>query len=82
MICRALVSLLLLMSPRIGAAQESVAPAATVIAGDAATLTQEQLRTIIRQAAEKDIENNKTQNRYTYIQREEEHKLDGAGGEK
>jgi hypothetical protein len=34
---------------------------------------------LIREAAEKDIENDKKQRDYTYIQREEEHKLDGNG---
>jgi hypothetical protein len=43
----------------------------------AAPLSQDQIRDLIRQAAEKDIENDKKQRDYTYIQREEEHKLDG-----
>jgi hypothetical protein len=42
-----------------------------------APLSQDQIRDLIRQAAEKDIENDKKQRDYTYIQREEEHKLDG-----
>ena len=48
-------------------------------AGPAATaqLTQDQIRDLIRSAADKDIENDKKQRDYTYIQREEEHKLDG-----
>jgi hypothetical protein len=40
-------------------------------------LSQDEIRDLIRQAAEKDIENDKKQRDYTYIQREEEHKLDG-----
>ena len=43
------------------------------------TLSQEQIRDLIRDAAEKDIENDKKQRDYTYIQREDEHKLDGKG---
>lgn len=43
------------------------------------TLSQEQIRELIRTVAEKDIENDKKQRDYTYIQREEEHKLDGKG---
>ena len=43
----------------------------------AAPLSQDQIRDLIRQAAEKDMENDKKQRDYTYIQREEEHKLDG-----
>ena len=42
-------------------------------------LSQDQIKELIRQAAEKDIENDKKQRDYTYIQREEEHKLDGKG---
>jgi hypothetical protein len=40
-------------------------------------LSQDQIRNLIREAAEKDIENDKKQRDYTYIQREDEHKLDG-----
>ena len=43
----------------------------------AAPLSQDQIRDFIREAAEKDMENDKKQRDYTYIQREEEHKLDG-----
>jgi len=42
-----------------------------------APFSQDQIRDLIRQAAEKDIENDRKQRDYTYIQREEEHKLDG-----
>jgi hypothetical protein len=42
-----------------------------------ASLSQDQIRDFIREAAEKDMENDKKQRDYTYIQREEEHKLDG-----
>ncbi|MGH9501395.1 MAG: hypothetical protein ACRD20_00945 [Terriglobales bacterium] len=42
-------------------------------------LSQDQIRAIIRQAADKDAENDKKQRQYTYIEREEEHKLDGKG---
>src|SRR5271167_1027556 len=42
-------------------------------------LSEDQIRELIRQTAEKDMENDKRQRDYTYIQREEEHKLDGKG---
>jgi hypothetical protein len=42
-------------------------------------LSQDQIRDLIREAAERDMENDKKQRDYTYIQREEEHKLDGQG---
>jgi hypothetical protein len=45
----------------------------------AVSLSQDQIRDLIRQTAEKDMENDKKQKDYTYIQREEEHKLDGKG---
>jgi hypothetical protein len=42
-------------------------------------LSQEQMQQLFRVVAEKDIENNKRQRDYTYIERDEEHKLDGKG---
>jgi len=44
-----------------------------------ATLSNDQIKDLIRQVAEKDIENDKRQRDYTYIQRSEEHKLNGKG---
>ncbi len=41
-----------------------------------------QIRELLLRAEEKDLENNKQQRDYTYIAREEEHKLDGHGGVK
>ena len=40
-------------------------------------LSQDQIRELIRHTAENDMENDKRQRDYTYIQREEQHKLDG-----
>jgi len=45
----------------------------------APSLTEDQIRELIRQTAEKDMENDKRQRDYTYIQRDEESKLDGKG---
>lgn len=42
-------------------------------------LSQEQIRDLIRIVADKDLENDKKQRDYTYIEREEEHSLDGKG---
>ena len=50
-------------------AQETSAP----------TLSQDQIRDLIRQTAANDMENDKRQRDYTYIQREEQHKLGGKG---
>jgi hypothetical protein len=45
----------------------------------ASALTQDQIRDLIRKTADNDMENDKKQRDYTYIQREEQHKLDGKG---
>jgi len=42
-------------------------------------LSQEQMQQLFRVVAEKDIENDKRLRDYTYIEREEEHDLDGKG---
>jgi hypothetical protein len=42
-------------------------------------LSQEQMQRLLRMVADKDIENDKRLRNYTYIERDEEHKLDGKG---
>ena len=42
-------------------------------------LTQDQIRDLIRKTADNDMQNDKKQRDYTYIQREELHKLNGKG---
>jgi hypothetical protein len=42
-------------------------------------LSQEQMQKLLRVVAEKDAENDKRLRDYTYIERDEEHKLDGKG---
>jgi hypothetical protein len=44
------------------------------------TVPPEQIRELLRRAEEKDIENDKQQRDYTYIEREEQHHLDDHGG--
>ncbi len=46
------------------------------------TVSQEQIRELLRRVAEKDIANDKRLRDYTYIQREEQHRLDGKGNVK
>ncbi|HMD15210.1 MAG TPA: hypothetical protein VKH18_00985 [Terriglobales bacterium] len=46
------------------------------------TVPAEQIREILRRAGEKDLENDKQQHDYTYVEREEQHHLDGHGGVK
>ena len=55
--------------------QTASAPAAI----PAPSLSQDQIRELIRHTAENDMENDKRQRDYTYLQREEQHKLDGKG---
>jgi hypothetical protein len=45
-------------------------------------LSQAQMEELFRVVAEKDLENDKHQHDYTYMQRSEEHKLDGKGNVK
>jgi hypothetical protein len=61
--------ILLIVASGIALAQEKPAP----------SLSEDQIRELIRQTSEKDMENDKRQRDYTYIQREEEHKLDAKG---
>ena len=46
------------------------------------TLAGEEIQPLIRAVAENDIANDLKQRDYTYLQREEEHKLDGQGNQK
>jgi len=47
----------------------------------AGVVPPEQIRDLLRRAEEKDLENEKRLRDYTYIEREERHKLNGRGGE-
>jgi ribosomal protein L17 len=42
-------------------------------------LSQEQMQKLFRAVADKDLENDKKQHDYTYVERDEEHRLDGKG---
>lgn len=44
-----------------------------------AGLSQDQIHQLITRAADRDLENDKQQRDYTYVQREEQRKLDGQG---
>ena len=57
----------------------SLAPLPNVPALGPGTLTHDQIKQLINQVAENDVENDKRQRNYTYTQRVEEHKLDGRG---
>ncbi len=72
-----LLLLALVSWPALAQNQPDEAPSRSATA--APGLSQDLIRALIRQVADKDIENDKKQNDYTYIQRQEEHKLDGKG---
>jgi len=77
---RPLVLVLLACSCTVGQNNSpSPQPAAATATISTPALSQDQIRELIRQTAEKDMENDKRQRDYTYIQREEEHRLDGKG---
>ena len=42
-------------------------------------MTEDQIREIIRESADRDVENQKRRRDYTYVRRDEERKLDGKG---
>lgn len=65
--------------PFFGQAVPSAPRGTTAVQLQAPKLSEEEIRALIRRAAEKDIQNAKAERNYTYIQREEEHKLDGGG---
>jgi hypothetical protein len=70
-----------------GAAQQAIRDSKPVSAAAAspalpsvpATLSQDQIKELIRKVADNDIENDKKQRDYTYIEREVQHNLDGKG---
>jgi hypothetical protein len=66
-------------APLLRAPSGTQSPAAESSSTPPEALTQDQIKELIRQAAEKDIENEKKQRDYTYVQRQEGHKLDGKG---
>ena len=57
-----------------------VSPAIDLRPDAGGTVPAEQIRELLRRAEEKDLENDKRQRDYTYIERVERHQLDGHGG--
>jgi len=68
-----LVGFVFLLS--LASAQQAPSPQAA----NAPTLTQDEIQQLIRKAADNDMANDKMQRDYTYLQREEQHQLDGKG---
>jgi hypothetical protein len=79
----ALLYLLLVFAPFAASCQEGSSPPPKAESATPATaaspFSNDQIRELIRQVAEKDMENDKKQRNYTYIERQEEHKLDRKG---
>ena len=80
---RSLILLVIALAPWMVLGQDPPASPSSVpkvsATESAPALSADQIRELIRQVAEKDIENDKKQRDYTYIEREEEHRLDGKG---
>lgn len=53
--------------------------ARNVVPSAVAPLSENQIRDLIRKAADNDMENDKKLRNYTYVERDEQHKLDGSG---
>src|SRR5258706_14894647 len=66
-------------APSITPPEQASLPAMNPQPDSSGTVPQEQIRELLRRVAEKDLENEKRLRDYTYVQREEEHKLDGQG---
>ncbi len=64
-----------------GTAQQNVPakPAETSAQASPSTLSQEQIRNLIRLSADNDLENDKKQRDYTYVERQQERRLNGKG---
>jgi len=69
--------LLLAVTPPLVQAQEP-APDPLRTRPDPA-LSEDQIRELVHQVVEKDLDNNKHERDYTYVEREEEHRLNGKG---
>jgi len=70
----------LLLAAGVAVAQEELtANPPDSSAASRSTLSQQQIRELIRLSADKDLENGKKQRDYTYVERQEERKLDGKG---
>jgi len=53
--------------------------AVTTAASGSPSLSQDQIRQLIRETADHDMANEKKQRDYTYVEREEDHRVDGKG---
>jgi len=77
-VVRSLIFLLLTAAFTIAQQSEGAKPPAPAAASPA-TLSQEQISDLIRLSADKDLENDKKQRDYTYVERQEMRRLNGKG---
>jgi len=70
---------LIFLSSLLSAQQTPSPQATTSVVASAPSLTPDEIRQLIRKVADNDLANDKLQRNYTYLQREEEHRLDGKG---
>jgi hypothetical protein len=68
--------------PAAGESKASESPKLDLTPDASGKLSQEQMQQLLRVVADKDIENQKRERDYTYIEREVENKLDGKGQSK
>jgi len=81
---RLALALMLTLGTQLAQAQEQTAapdpgPDGAALSTAPAQLSREQIQEMIRLSAEKDLENDKKQRDYTYVERVVEHKLNGKG---
>jgi hypothetical protein len=93
MMRRSVLSVCFLLAPWFGSSQQNPSQGSTINAGnETATasypqlipdkngwLSQEQIQQLLRRVADKDLENQKRLRDYTWIERDDEHKLDSRG---
>jgi hypothetical protein len=65
--------------PQLASTQAASRPPITLEPDASGTVPPGQIRELLRRVAEKDLENEKRLRDYTYIERQEEHRLDGRG---
>src|SRR6478736_6262645 len=67
------------LSAQSAAGPQGADPVAAAPSSASPTFSRVQIQEMIRLSAEKDMENDKRQRDYTYVEREEQHKLNGKG---
>jgi len=79
MLARYTLCLALLSTLTLAQADPPARPAKPAASLPAPSLSQDEIRELIRKAADNDTENDKKLRNYTYVERDEQHKLDGKG---